>query len=74
MQTSSIERGLGIAQRLRSGMVHVNDQTIGDHAGIPMGGMGQSDNGARFGSTTNWDEFTEWQWVTVSGKPARYPF
>ena len=29
---------------------------------------------ATFGSVSNVDEFTEWQWVTVSGKPARYPF
>ena len=55
-------------------MVHINDQTIADHPGVPIVGMGQSGNGARFGSTTNLDEFTEWQWVTVSGKPARYPF
>jgi benzaldehyde dehydrogenase (NAD) len=74
VQTGSVERGLRVARKLKAGMVHVNDQTIADHPGIPMGGMGQSGNGARFGSTTNLDEFTEWQWVTVSGQPARYPF
>ncbi len=74
VQTGSVERGMRVARKLKAGMVHVNDQTIADHPGIPMGGMGQSGNGARFGSTTNLDEFTEWQWVTVSGKPARYPF
>jgi benzaldehyde dehydrogenase (NAD) len=74
VQTGSVERGMKVARKLRAGMVHVNDQTIGDHPGIPMGGMGQSGNGARFGSTTNLDEFTEWQWITLSGHPARYPF
>ena len=74
VQTGSVDRGMRVARRLKAGMVHVNDQTIGDAPGIPMGGMGQSGNGARFGSTTNLDEFTEWQWVTVSGTPARYPF
>jgi len=74
VQTGSVERGMRVARKLKAGMVHVNDQTIGDHPGVPMGGMGQSGNGARFGSTTNLDEFTEWQWVTVSGTPARYPF
>lgn len=74
VQTGSVDRGMRVARRLKTGMVHINDQTIGDHPGIPMGGMGQSGNGARFGSTTNLDEFTEWQWVTVSGTPARYPF
>lgn len=74
VQTGNVERGMRVARQLHAGMVHVNDQTIADHPGIPMGGMGQSGNGARFGSTTNLDEFTEWQWVTVSGTPARYPF
>jgi benzaldehyde dehydrogenase (NAD) len=55
-------------------MVDINDQTIADHPGIPMGGMGKSGNGARFGNTTNLDEFTEWQWITSSATPARYPF
>ena len=36
----SIARGLALAQRIRSGMVHVNDQTVNDEAIIPFGGMG----------------------------------
>jgi len=74
VQTSSLERGLRIARRIRSGLVHINDQTIADYAEIPFGGMGASGNGSRFGSMTNWEEFTEWQWMTVGGKPTRYPF
>ncbi len=74
VQTGSLERGLRIARQLKTGMVHINDQTVNDHPGIPMGGLGQSGNGSRFGSTTNLDEFTEWQWITASGRPARYPF
>jgi benzaldehyde dehydrogenase (NAD) len=74
VQTRDVDRGFRIARRLHAGMVHVNDQTIADHPGIPMGGMGQSGNGARFGSTTNLDEFTEWQWLTLGSSPVRYPF
>jgi benzaldehyde dehydrogenase (NAD) len=74
VQTGSVDRGMRIARRIKAGMVHINDQTIADHPGIPMGGMGASGNGSRFGSTTNLDEFTEWQWITVSGTPAKYPF
>jgi benzaldehyde dehydrogenase (NAD) len=74
VMTASVDRGMQIARRIHSGMVHINDQTIADHPGIPMGGMGASGNGSRFGSTTNLDEFTEWQWITVSGTPAKYPF
>jgi benzaldehyde dehydrogenase (NAD) len=74
VQTGSVDRGFRVARKLRAGMVHVNDQTVNDHPGIPMGGMGESGNGSRFGSTTNLDEFTEWQWFTLGGRPVRYPF
>jgi benzaldehyde dehydrogenase (NAD) len=70
----SISRGLALAQRMKSGMVHVNDQTVNDEATIPFGGMGASGNGARFGGAANWDEFTEWQWVTVRDDPRSYPY
>lgn len=74
VQTASLDRGLRIARRIRAGLVHINDQTIADYAEIPFGGMGSSGNGSRFGSMTNWEEFTEWQWMTIGGKPTRYPF
>ena len=74
VQTASLERGLRIARRIRAGLVHINDQTIADYAEIPFGGMGASGNGSRFGSMINWEEFTEWQWMTVGGQPTRYPF
>ena len=74
VQTGSVDRGMRIAREIKSGMVHINDQTVNDHPGIPMGSMGKSGNGSRFGSTTNLDEFTQWQWITSSAKPARYPF
>jgi benzaldehyde dehydrogenase (NAD) len=70
----SISRGLALAQQIRSGMVHVNDQTVNDEATIPFGGMGASGNGSRFGGPANWDEFTEWQWVTVRDDPRSYPY
>lgn len=74
VQTASLERGLRVARRIRAGLVHINDQTVADYAEIPFGGMGASGNGSRFGSMNNWEEFTEWQWLTVGGKPTRYPF
>ena len=68
----SISRGLAIANRIKAGMVHVNDQTINDEAVIPFGGMGVSGNGGRFGGEANLEAFTEWQWVTVRDEPKSY--
>ena len=70
----SISRGLGIANRIKAGMVHVNDQTINDEAIIPFGGMGQSGNGGRFGGEAIDETFTEWQWLTVRDEPPSYPY
>jgi len=61
----SISRGLAIANRIRAGMVHVNDQSINDEATIPFGGMGISGNGGRFGAEANLEAFSQWQWITV---------
>jgi benzaldehyde dehydrogenase (NAD) len=69
----SISRGLAIADRIRAGMVHVNDQTINDEATIPFGGMGLSGNGTRFGAEANLEAFTQWQWVTVRDEAKSFP-
>jgi benzaldehyde dehydrogenase (NAD) len=65
IHTANVSRGLAIAHQLRTGMVHINGQTINDSAHVPMGGMGRSGNGGRYGGHWNLDEFTYWQWVTV---------
>jgi benzaldehyde dehydrogenase (NAD) len=70
----SISRGLAIANRIKAGMVHVNDGTLNDEATIPFGGSGLSGNGSRYGGEANLDNFTEWQWVTVRDEPPTFPF
>ncbi|MDN3905561.1 aldehyde dehydrogenase family protein [Arthrobacter sp. YD2] len=57
---------MSVADRIHSGVVHINEQTVGDEATAPFGGMGTSGNGARFGGPeANFEAFTETQWVTV---------
>ncbi|MFI9115981.1 aldehyde dehydrogenase family protein [Streptomyces venezuelae] len=65
VRTGSVERGLRLADRLRTGMVHVNDQTVNHQAVVPFGGFGASGNGARHGAEFAWDAYTQWQWVTA---------
>ncbi|GAA0643858.1 benzaldehyde dehydrogenase [Kutzneria viridogrisea] len=68
-------RGLALAERVPSGVVHVNDQTISDEANAPFGGVLASGTGARFGgAAANIEAFTETRWVTVRGGVAPYPF
>jgi len=63
--TGSVSRGSALADRLATGIVHINDPTIDDNAFVPFGGRGASGNGHRHGVEQNWEEFTQWQWLTV---------
>jgi benzaldehyde dehydrogenase (NAD) len=73
--TRDVMKGLELAERIPSGLVHINDQTVGDEAQIPFGGVGASGTGSRFGgAAANIEAFTETQWVTMSGSIPAYPF
>jgi benzaldehyde dehydrogenase (NAD) len=73
--TRDVMRGLAVADRIPSGIVHINDQTVSDEANVPFGGVGVSGTGARFGGpAANVEAFTETRWVTVRGEPPAYPF
>ncbi|MER2134039.1 MAG: benzaldehyde dehydrogenase [Arthrobacter sp.] len=64
-----------VADRVVSGKVHINEQTVSDEANSPFGGMGASGTGSRFGgAAANIDAFTEIQWLTVRPQIAPYPF
>jgi acyl-CoA reductase-like NAD-dependent aldehyde dehydrogenase len=71
--TGDPERGLALADRLESGIVHVNDQPVGDEPQMPFGGVKDSGWG-RFGGTAAIHEFTELRWVTVQGGTHPFPF
>jgi benzaldehyde dehydrogenase (NAD) len=70
----SVSRALGIGNQLRIGLLHINDQTVADDVVNPFGGVGASGNGTSIGGPANWEEFTQWQWVTIRGTAPTYPF
>ncbi len=73
--TRDVMRGLELAERIPTGIVHINDQTVNDEANAPFGGVAVSGTGSRFGGAeANVEAFTETQWVTVRGTPPAYPF
>ncbi len=67
-------RGLDLARKIPTGIVHINDQTVDDAPNTPFGGIGASGTGARFGGTANLDAFTDTRWVTMRSEIAPYPF
>lgn len=73
--TGDAMKGLALAERVPSGIVHINDQTVDDESTAPFGGVGASGTGARFGGAdANLEAFSETQWVTMQAEIARYPF
>lgn len=72
--TSDMMRGLDLAERIPTGIVHINDQTVNDEAVAPFGGVAASGTGSRVGGAEwNIDAFTETQWVTMRGEIAQRP-
>ena len=72
--TADTDRGFALAQQLESGIVHVNDQSVGDEPQMPFGGVKDSGFG-RFGGQAVVDEFTELRWITVQGGSGHpFPF
>jgi len=74
VHSASLPRARQIAERLRTGMVHINDQTVNDDPRAPFGGVGASGNGSRQGGRASLDEYTTWRWSTEHDTPPMYPF
>jgi benzaldehyde dehydrogenase (NAD) len=73
--TKDVMKGLALADRMPTGIVHINDQTVNDEANAPFGGLGASGTGSRFGgAAANVEAFTETRWVTMRSQPPTYPF
>ncbi|MDX6350263.1 MAG: benzaldehyde dehydrogenase, partial [Streptomyces sp.] len=60
--TRDVMRGLELAERIPTGLVHINDQTVNDEAVAPFGGVAASGTGSRFGGVSNIEAFTETRW------------
>ena len=71
--TSDFLKGLEIAERLESGMVHINDSSVHDEPQVPFGGMKESGYG-RHGGRAAIEEFTELRWISIQRTPRQYPF
>jgi acyl-CoA reductase-like NAD-dependent aldehyde dehydrogenase len=71
--TRDFNKGLAIAERIESGIVHINDQTVHDEPQVPFGGLKDSGWG-RFGGRAGLEEFTELRWISMQRSPRQYPF
>jgi vanillin dehydrogenase len=70
--SENVPAALELAQRIESGICHINDTTVHDEAQMPFGGVKASGFG-RFGGRAALEEFTELRWITVQELPRQYP-
>jgi acyl-CoA reductase-like NAD-dependent aldehyde dehydrogenase len=70
--SKDVNKALGVAARLETGICHINGPTVSDEPQMPFGGMKSSGYG-RFGGKAAIAEFTDLRWITIEG-PQHYPF
>jgi len=70
--TKDENRGLAIAQRLETGMCHINCSSVNDEPIVPFGGSKASGVG-RHGGRWATEAFTETRWITFERGGRNYP-
>ncbi|MBV7695979.1 aldehyde dehydrogenase family protein [Streptomyces sp. TRM70350] len=73
VHTADVERGVRFAQRIDTGMFHVNDGTVHDEPLVPFGGEKHSGLGRLNGETTL-EAFTTLKWISVQRGRSAFPF
>ncbi|WP_172368994.1 aldehyde dehydrogenase family protein [Sporosarcina jiandibaonis] len=73
VHAGTAEKAMAFAQKMETGMVHINDQSVNDEPLVAFGGEKSSGVG-RFGGEWSLDEFTTFQWISVQEETRQYPF
>lgn len=69
----NIQRAMAVANRIESGICHINGPTVSDEAQMPFGGVKASGHG-RFGGKAAMAEFSDLRWITIEDPNQHYPF
>ncbi|WP_432127709.1 aldehyde dehydrogenase family protein [Streptomyces sp. bgisy082] len=73
VHTGDVERGVRLAKRVHTGMIHINDGTVHDEPIVPFGGEKQSGVG-RLNGDSMVDSFTTQKWISIQHGRSRFPF
>lgn len=68
-----VRRAMAVADRIESGICHINGPTVFDEPQVPFGGVKASGYG-RFGGHAGIAAFTSQHWVTLEDPNQHYPF
>jgi acyl-CoA reductase-like NAD-dependent aldehyde dehydrogenase len=70
--SQDITKATKIAEKMETGICHVNGATVHDEPQMPFGGLKDSGWG-RLGGTAALEEFTDLRWITIRRTPTHYP-
>ncbi|MER8233370.1 aldehyde dehydrogenase family protein [Streptomyces sp. NPDC094049] len=73
VHTGDVERGVRIAKRIHTGMIHINDGTVHDEPIVPFGGEKRSGIG-RLNGESMVEAFTTQKWISIQHGRSRFPF
>ncbi|MGR3936147.1 aldehyde dehydrogenase family protein [Streptomyces sp. BRA346] len=73
VHTGDIERGVRLAKRVHTGMIHVNDSTVHDEPIVPFGGEKHSGVG-RLNGESMVEDFTTTKWISIQHGRSQFPF
>ena len=68
-----VAQAWNVAQRIESGICHINAPTVHDEAQMPFGGVKDSGYG-HFGGRAGIDAFTDLRWISLQTAERHYPF
>ena len=69
IHTTSVDRGIDFAHKVRSGVAVINGGTFGSEPHMPFGGLRQSGNGSREPGTEALDVYSELKDVYIQVRP-----
>lgn len=73
IHTRDLDRGVEMAKRVHTGMIHVNDATIHDEPIVPFGGERESGLG-RLNGEWSLAEFTTLKWISIHRGRREFPY
>ncbi|MEU7023381.1 aldehyde dehydrogenase family protein [Streptomyces sp. NPDC046203] len=73
VHTGDIERGVRVAKRIHTGMIHINDGTVHDEPIVPFGGEKHSGVG-RLNGDAMIAAFTTQKWISIQYDRSTFPF
>ncbi len=71
--TNDLQKAIYMAERIETGMLHINDGSVGDDPNAPFGGV-KASGGGREGGHASIEAMTEVKWVSIQKGQRQFPF